>query len=122
NRLVPQFNADSAYSSIVQQVEMGPRNPGSKGHHQELNFVAKRLKKYAGTRNVFVQHFKVKGYKNDTLHLSNIIAAFNSENSDRVMLCAHWDTRPRAENDSQHPNQPILGADDGASGVAVLLE
>ncbi|MGK7371441.1 MAG: M28 family peptidase, partial [Candidatus Halalkalibacterium sp. M3_1C_030] len=58
----------------------------------------------------------------DSLKLTNIIAAFNTQSSDRIMLCAHWDTRPRADEDTSDTEKPILGADDGASGVGVLLE
>jgi len=119
---VPTFNADTAYAKLAQQVHMGPRNPGSKGHRQALSYLTKQLKVYAGSRNVFIQHFKHIGYQGDSLKMANIIAAFNPQSTDRIMLCAHWDTRPRAEHDPNHPNQPILGADDGASGVGVLLE
>lgn len=122
NREYPEFNADSAYQFIKQQVEMGPRNPGSAGHREALDYLATKLKAYAGAKNVYVQHFTHTGYNDTTLHLANIIAAFNPQAADRIMLCAHWDTRPRADQDSSHPNQSILGADDGGSGVAVLLE
>jgi hypothetical protein len=122
NRHVPAFNADSTYQEIVRQVHMGPRNPGSKGHKQALKYLTNKLKLYAGARDVYVQKFSHEGYKSQTLHLANIIAAFNPHDSDRIMLCAHWDTRPRADQDSNNSNQPILGADDGASGVAILLE
>jgi hypothetical protein len=122
NREVPNFNADSTYQEIVRQVQMGSRNPGSQGHKQALAYLANKLKSYAGARDVYVQKFSHKGYNGRSLHFANIIAAFNPRDSDRIMLCAHWDTRPRADEDSVNTNQPILGADDGASGVAVLLE
>jgi len=122
NRPVPSFNADSAYSKLAHQVNMGPRNPGSSGHRQAELYLENQLKKYAGRKNVFIQRFKHQGYSGDSLRMENIIAAFNPKSTDRIMLCAHWDTRPRAENDPKHPHQPILGADDGASGVAELLE
>lgn len=122
NREYPDFNADSAYQFVEQQVEMGPRNPGSEGHKQALRYLTAKLKGYAGAKNVYVQHFTHPGYNDTTLHLANIIAAFNPQAEDRIMLCAHWDTRPRADQNSAHPNQPILGADDGGSGVAVLVE
>jgi len=119
---VPAFNVDSAYSYVVNQVEIGPRNPGSEEHRKAKDYLIKQLKKYAGDKYVFTQNFTHGGYQGDTLAMSNIIAAFNPQSSDRIMLCAHWDTRPRAENDADNPETPILGADDGASGVAVLLE
>lgn len=119
---VPEFNADSAYHFVEQQLSFGPRNPNTEGHQQAKEYLVQKLRSYAGQANVFPQEFTVAGYDGDTLALTNVIAAFNPQSSDRIMLCAHWDTRPRAEKDSENPDQPIAGADDGASGVAVLLE
>lgn len=121
-REVPSFNADSAFHFLSRQISFGPRNPNSEGHRLTKDFLLNKLSGYAGERSVFIQHFTHKGYDGDTLRLSNIIAAFNTASSDRIMLCAHWDTRPRADKDPDNPEKPILGADDGASGVAVLLE
>lgn len=121
-REVPVFNADSAYLFIEQQVSFGPRNPNSKGHRQTKKYLLERLSSYAGNRAVYPQEFTSIGYEEDTLNLTNIIAAFNIDSRDRILLCAHWDTRPRADKDSNETSKPILGADDGASGVAVLLE
>ncbi len=121
-RTVPNFNADRAYQKLAAQVKMGPRNPGSEGYNQAKNYLINQLQKYAGDNNVGVQNFKHVGYNGDTLNLTNIIASFNTKSSDRIMLCAHWDTRPRADRDLNQPQKPILGADDGASGVSVLLE
>lgn len=122
NRTVPSFNADSAYSFIVDQVQAGPRNPNAEGHKKTRQYLLDKLKAYAGDRYVFTQNFTHRGYQSDTLQLSNIIAAFNPSSSDRIMLCAHWDTRPRADQDTVDTEMPIAGADDGGSGVAVLLE
>lgn len=121
-REVPEFNADSAYHFIEQQLAFGPRNPNSSGHQQTKEYLLDKLRTYAGERAVYPQQFTAAGYEGDTLRLTNIIAAFNTASSDRIMLCAHWDTRPRAEKDTENPDTPILGADDGGSGVAVLLE
>lgn len=121
-REVPAFHSDSAYHFIKQQVAFGYRNPGSEGHRATRNYLRNKLESYAGERNVFAQNFTHIGYEGDTLHLTNLIAAFNTEASDRIMLCAHWDTRPRAENADEDTGKPILGADDGGSGVGVLLE
>jgi len=121
-RSVPEFNADSALGFIDDQLAFGPRYPGSTGHEQAKAYLREKLENLAGEQNVFTQHFTHIGYEKDTLQLGNIIAAFNTRAADRIMLCAHWDTRPRADKDPEHPEQPILGADDGASGVAVLLE
>jgi glutaminyl-peptide cyclotransferase len=121
-REVPVFNADSAYTYIEQQLNIGPRNPGSEGHREALTYIYDKLESFAGPNRSFLQNFEVSGYDGETLSLSNIIASFNPQSSDRIMLCAHWDTRPRAEHDPGNPDAPILGADDGGSGVGVLLE
>lgn len=119
---VPSFNADSAYSFVEKQVSFGPRNPNSEGHRLTKKYLLDKLRSYAGSRSVFAQEFTKEGYGGDTLKLTNLITAFNPQSSDRIMLCAHWDTRPRADEDSLNTEKPILGADDGASGVGVLLE
>lgn len=121
-RPVPAFESDSAYRFVRQQVAFGPRNPGSEGHRRTQAWLTDKLTEYAGQRGVYVQRFVEEGYEGDTLRLANIIAAFNPSAPDRIMLCAHWDTRPRAEEDPENPSGPIPGADDGGSGVAVLLE
>lgn len=122
NNPVPSFNVDSAYAYVQDQVALGPRNPGSEGHQKTKEYLVEKLKQFAGERYVFTQNFTHRSYQGDTLKMSNIIAAFNPRSSDRIMLCAHWDTRPRADRDKTNPDSPIIGADDGASGVAVLLE
>ncbi|MCW9708256.1 M28 family peptidase [Aliifodinibius sp. 1BSP15-2V2] len=121
-RTVPVFSSDSAYHFVAQQVSFGPRNPGSEGHQKTKEYLSQKLKGYAGNRMAYAQNFTAEGYDGDSLALTNIIAAFNPKKTDRVMLCAHWDTRPRADEDSVNADQPILGADDGASGVGLLLE
>ncbi|KPQ00474.1 MAG: putative aminopeptidase [Bacteroidetes bacterium HLUCCA01] len=122
--IVPPFSADSAYSFIQKQVEYGPRNPNSEGHRLTRDYLVATLKTYAGESMVYPQHFQVEGYEGEILNLTNVIAAFNPQATDRIMLSAHWDTRPRAEEDYNATKQlqPILGADDGGSGVGILLE
>lgn len=120
-RSVPQFNADSAYQFIKKQVDFGPRVPNTYGHVQTQAYLEKKLKEYAGKQSVFSQEFVSDGYSGD-LNLANIIAAFNTTSADRIMLCAHWDTRPRADMDTARTADFIAGADDGGSGVGVLLE
>lgn len=80
-----------------------------------------RAEKFADT--VYAQNFTYPGYDGERLYLSNIIASFNPQSKHRILLCAHWDTRPRSEKDENpnNHNKPILGANDGASGVAILL-
>lgn len=121
-REVPTFSADSAYHFVEKQLAFGPRNPESKGHRQAKQYLLEKLRAYAGPQSVYTQAFTEQGYAGDTLHLSNLIGAFNPQSSDRIMLSAHWDTRPRADQDSVDTDKPILGADDGGSGIAVLLE
>ncbi len=124
DRDVPAFNADSAYQFIAAQLAFGPRNPGSEGHRLTRGYLAQKLGEYAGPHAVYVQPFTHTGYTGETYDMSNIIAAFRPDLSDRIMLLAHWDTRPRAERDPdpRRRNEPIPGADDGGSGVGVLLE
>lgn len=119
---MPEFDAGFAYKQIEKQVAFGPRNPGSKGHMEALNFLYDELSKYAD--EIVMQQFSYQGYGNDRLHLTNIIAKFNPGKKHRIILCAHWDTRPRAEQDKDPSQQniPILGANDGGSGVGILLE
>ncbi|MFU8860021.1 MAG: M28 family peptidase [Cyclonatronaceae bacterium] len=123
NREVPVFSGDSAYTHVRRQLEFGPRVPGSQAHTDTRNYLLSTLREHAGRRSVFTQNFTRTIY-GDTLQFSNIIAAFNLEAADRIFLCAHWDTRPRADRDPDvtRRDDPIPGADDGASGVAVLLE
>lgn len=121
-RNVPAFNSDSAYHFVQRQVDFGPRNPSSEGHRQAREYLLQKLRAYASPKSVYPQNFTAEGYGGTNLKLTNIIAAFNTQSSDRIMLCAHWDTRPRADQDSTNTGKPILGADDGGSGVAVLLE
>ncbi|MTI88359.1 MAG: M28 family peptidase [Balneolaceae bacterium] len=121
-RSVPSFNADSAYAFVKQQVELGPRIPNTKPHREAKNYFEQKLQSYAGSNSVFAQNFTVEGYEGEALKLSNIIAAFNTSSTDRIMLCAHWDTRAVSDEDSVAADQSFPGADDGGSGVAVLLE
>lgn len=118
---VPEFNEELAYNYIKQQLSFGPRNPNSIGHKKAKEFLLEELAKFADT--VFAQHFSYPGYDGENLNLTNIIASFNPSSKNRILLCAHWDTRPRAEKDEILSNRekPIPGANDGASGVAILL-
>ena len=122
-REVPAFSSESAFAFVEQQLAFGPRNPNSEGHRNAAAWFEETLREYAGRNAVFVQRFDHEGYQ-ETLHLKNIIAAFNPTATDRILLSAHWDTRPRAEHDDDpdRRDEPLMGADDGGSGVAVLLE
>lgn len=119
------FDGQSAYSYLIKQCEFGPRNPGSEGHKKCLEFLKRELNRFAEAVTVHpFKHYDQKLKKE--IEMYNIIASFNMnpENGQRVLLCAHWDTRPMADRDPEPKNHqtPILGANDGASGVAVLIE
>ncbi len=118
----PTFNGQRAFSYLTQQTSFGPRNPNSQGHDACLNFLLETLRSTAD--RVDRQDFTRTGYRGEVLRMSNIIASFNPAAEARIVLCAHWDTRPRADRDpdKNRRNEPMLGANDGASGVAVLLE
>ena len=119
---VPTFDEQRAFSYLTAQTDFGPRNPGSAGHEQCLEYLATEMKKSADVVNL--QHFTHTGYDGTAIKMTNIIASFNVQSTTRILLLAHWDTRPRADQDKnpKKQNRPILGANDGASGVAVLLE
>ena len=119
---VPQFKGSRAFDFLLRQTSFGPRNPGSRGHADCLAYLAATLRELAP--EVRLQEFTHAGYDKTTLRLTNVIASFRPELTPRIILCAHWDTRPRAEHDPDPKKRdlPILGANDGASGVAVLLE
>ena len=119
---VPQFDADSAYQYVKEQVDFGPRVPNSKGHVACGNYLAGQLEKFGAT--VTNQYADLIAYDGTLLKARNIIGSYKPENKKRIALFAHWDTRPWADNDPDKKNHytPILGANDGASGVGVLLE
>jgi len=120
-REVPAFDADSAYGFIDDQVRFGPRVPGTQAHVQAKEYLEEQLEASAGKQNVYVQEFQKTVYGQE-LSMYNLIASFGGGYTDRIVLAAHWDSRPRAEEDPDNPESPILGADDGGSGVGVLLE
>lgn len=119
---VPEFDGDSAFRFLVEQCDIGPRYPGSDGHRTLQRYLVDQLKNYGA--NVSLQPFDAVLTTGDTLHLINIIGNYNLDAKKRVLLGAHYDTRPRADRDPDPDKrgEPILGANDGASGVAVLLE
>ncbi len=93
---IPAFNAQNAYQYTDAQTLVGPRNPGSTGHDKMLVYLQSELRNYAD--EVELEAFNYTGYDNEALHLTNIIGKFNPQNKNRILLCAHWDTRPRAEH------------------------
>lgn len=119
---VPRFNADSAYRFIEKQVSFGPRVPNTKEHKECGLYLEDKLKAYGAT--VVTQEVDLVAYDGTLLKAKNIIASYQPELKKRVALFAHWDTRPWSDNDPDEKNHrtPVLGANDGASGVGVLLE
>lgn len=114
------FNADSAYAYIQKQVDFGPRVPNTKEHVKCAKWLEQKLKDFGA--EVLVQEAIVTAYNGKELKAFNIMGQFNPEVEKRILLCAHWDTRPYADRDSKDRMKPIDGANDGASGVGVLLE
>lgn len=119
---VPAFDADSAWVFVENQVKFGPRVPNSEAHVACGNYLTSELKRFGA--QVYEQEATLTAYNGTQLKAKNIIGSFNPENSKRVLLFAHWDSRPYADHDKDPANhkKPIDGADDGASGVGVLLE
>ena len=118
----PPFDGTRAFDFLLAQTSTGPRNVNSPGHQACLTYLQSTLTTLAD--RVRLQQFDQVGYHGELLHLSNVIATFDPGAASRILLCAHWDTRPRADRDPDRKKRdtPILGANDGASGVAVLLE
>lgn len=119
---MPSFSQDSAFAFVARQVEFGPRVPNTPAHRACRNDLILILKKYCDT--VYVQDFKARAWDGTLLELTNIIGSFRPESPARMLIAAHWDSRPYADHDpdSAFHDQPIDGANDGASGVGVILE
>lgn len=118
-----EFSADSAYMFIEKQVAFGPRVPGTPEHEACADYLISELKRL-GVDTMYVQKGEVTAFDGTVLPITNIIASFCPQNLRRILLVAHWDTRPWADNETSAENRakPVLGANDGASGVGVLLE
>ncbi len=115
----PDFNASEAYRSIEMQVQMGPRIPGSKAHSLCEKYIRRTLSENGYEPKV--DHGLVDS-GNGILEISNISASYRPELTKRILLCGHYDTRGTADMDSIHADHPVPGANDGASGTAVLLQ
>ena len=117
-----KFDSAKAYSYLVKQTQFGPRDPGSTGHERCLKFLREELGKYADV--VVPQTFSYSVPKWKLVPLTNILASFNIGATNRIFISAHWDTRPWADQDPEKKNRakPLIGANDGASGVAIILE
>src|SRR6185436_1665000 len=102
------------------QVRFGPRIPNTSSHRSAGDYLIAKLEKYGAT--VTVQEFTAQSFDGQKLFLRNIIASYFPEKQKRILIAAHWDTRPFADKDAEKPDAKFDGANDGASGVAVLLE
>lgn len=118
----PTFNPDSAYNFCAAQCSFGPRTMNSQAHEKCKQWIADKFKQYG--MEVTLQEKTLTGYDGTPLHSTNIIASYKPERPTRILLCAHWDSRPWADNDPDSTNwhKPVMAANDGASGVAVMLE
>ena len=118
----PAFCADSAYAFCEAQCDFGPRTMNSQAHDDCGAWIMEKFKSYG--MSVTPQQTLLTGYDGTMLRATNIIASYRPELTDRILICAHWDSRPWADNDPDEANhrKPVLAANDGASGVAVMLE
>ncbi len=122
NTISPDFNADSAYHFVERQVEFGPRVPGAPAHKECGDYLVTKLDEFGAS--VIEQKADVIHYDGRSIEIRNIIGVYNPDAEKRVLLFAHWDSRPFSdeESDPATRNLPVDGADDGASGVGALLE
>lgn len=118
----PVFCADSAFQYCQAQCDFGPRVMNSKAHDDCEQWIVSKFASFG--MEVKTQKAVLKGYDGTSLNSTNIIASYRPEQTERILLCAHWDSRPWADNDPDEANwkTPVLAANDGASGVAVMLE
>lgn len=116
---VPEFDAVNTYQLIQKQVDFGPRVPGSPAQKACADWLAEQLQPYCDS--VYRQNVSVTAGNGKSLPCMNIVGVTNPDAPHRVLLLAHWDTRPWADQDKTDKDKPILGADDGGSGTAVLL-
>ncbi|MDO4164312.1 MAG: M28 family peptidase [Bacteroides sp.] len=119
---VPAFDADSAWQYVKSQVDFGPRVPNTAAHRACGDYLAAKLEQFGA--KVYNQYADLAAYDGNLLKARNIIGSYKPESKKRIVLFSHWDSRPWADQDPDKKNHytPILGANDGASGVGVLLE
>ena len=121
-RAVPAFNADSAYSYVKRQTDFGPRVPNTAPHDATAAWLSSELKRHGA--EVTEQKADLRAFDGTILKSTNIMGSFNPGMDNRLLLLVHYDTRPWADEDPDDSNhkKAIDGANDGASGVGVLLE
>ena len=119
---VVDFNGNNAYNLVKAQCDFGPRVPGTPAHSKCAEWLEQQLRDYCDS--TIVQQAQVTTFDGTTLNIKNLIGIINPDADNRILLLAHWDCRPWADNDpdpAKH-KEPVMGANDAASGVAVLLE
>ena len=116
----PKFNSDSAYVYVAQQVAFGPRVPNSTAHNDCANYLKRKLRSFGF--EVTSQTGTVNGWDGVKLNFENILGSINPDARSKIVLFAHWDTRRYADQEPLLKTAPIDGANDGASGVGILLE
>lgn len=116
------FDADSAYAYVERQVAFGPRVPGSDSHRRAGEWLAAELQRHGA--DVILQRAELTAFDGTRLPAVNILGRINPSVADRTLLLAHWDCRPWADQDPDVSKRklPVDGANDGASGVGVILE
>lgn len=117
---VPVFNEDSAYAYVASQVTFGPRVPGSAAQGACAKWMESKLKLFCDI--VYKQEVHVTGGDGKSLPCINLIGVINPAATKRILFLTHWDSRPWADQDTKDKDKPVLAADDGGSGVGVLLE
>lgn len=119
----PVFDGSRAFVDLERQLDFGPRIPGQAGHQECANWLESRFSAHADSMSTQSFRGTILGAA-DSVDMFNIVAHFRPDAGDRIMISAHWDSRPLADldPDSTKRNDPVPGANDGASGVAVLLE
>jgi hypothetical protein len=116
----PSFNADTAYDYIARQVAFGPRVPGTPAQKKCADWMHAKLQEFCDT--VYRQDVNVTAGNGKSLPCINLVGSINPGAQKRILFLTHWDSRPWADQDTKDTDKPILAADDGGSGVGVLLE
>jgi hypothetical protein len=119
SRFTPSFNAEEAFVMVQKQVQLGPRVPGTKAHHLCRKFIQRTLTESGYTTS---EQMGLVDSDQGILEIYNIQASYKPDLEERVLICGHYDSRRTADMDHLNPDQPVPGANDGASGTAVMLE
>ena len=122
NSQLSTFSADSAYTYIAQQLAFGARVPGTQAHEACGDWLVNELARHGA--QVKNQHGTMTNYAGKPQAIRNIVAILEGNTSHAILLCAHWDCRPWSDEEELYEDrfEPVMGANDGASGVGVILE